>query len=135
MGELRGQSVRCLNDSIFLLVISGTTDGEPLILKANVRELSESSQPVNILSFRIDHRLGNYRKPYVLVTTAPTDISETKFDDDSQLAIYTVTGIQVFKGQAAAFDSRKLLHGETYIINEIKSDGTATTRKVRVNQY
>ena len=133
MGELRGQSVRCLNDSIFHIVISGMTDGEPLILKANVRELSDSNQPVNILSFRIDHRLGNYRKPYVLTAAAPTDISETKFDDDSQLAIYTVTGIQVFRGQAAAFDSRKLLHGETYIINEIRSDGTATTRKVRVD--
>ncbi len=129
MGELRGQSVRCLNDSIFLLVISGTTDGEPLILKANVRELSDSNQPVNILSFRIDHRLGNYRKPYVLTAAAPTNISETEFDADSRLAIYTVTGMPVFKGQASAFDSDKLSLGEVYIICETKSDGSTTTRK------
>ena len=130
MGELRGQSVRCLNDSIFLLVISGTTDGEPLILKANVRELSDSNQPVNILSFRTDHRLGNYRKPYVLTAAAPTNISETEFDADSRLAIYTVTGMPVFKGQASAFDSDKLSLGEVYIICETKSDGSTTTRKV-----
>lgn len=134
-GELRGQSVRCLNDSIFHIVISGMTEGEPLILKANVRELSESNQPVNILSFRIDHRLGNYHNPYVLTAAVPTNISETEFDAGSRLAIYTVTGMPVFKGQASAFDSRKLSLGEVYIICETKTDGNATTRKVRIDRH
>jgi hypothetical protein len=129
-GELRGRSVRCLNDSIFHIIISGMTEGEPLIIKADVRGLSDNSQPLNILSFRTDYRLGNYRKPYVLAITVPTDISETEFDAGSRLAIYTVTGLPVFKGQASAFDSRKLASGEVYIVCETKADGTTTTRKV-----
>ena len=67
---------------------------------------------------------------YVLTAVVPTNISETEFDADSRLAIYTVTGMPVFKGQASAFDSDKLSFGEVYIVCETKSDGSTITRKV-----
>lgn len=133
-GELRGHSVKCVRDSIYLIVISGKMTGEPLVLKANVPELSDEDQPVTILNFRIDHHLGNVRSPLVIGATITTDISETVFDASSRLSVFNLSGRQVYSGSYADFDRRNLTQNVVYIFREIKTDGTVNTRKVRIDR-
>ena len=127
-GELRGASREIFRDSLLIIVVSGQHDGETLMVKANVGTASLGNQPVTVINFKKNQHLGSLHRPLVISALA-TDISETEFDADSRLAIYTVTGMPVFKGQASAFDSDKLSLGEVYIICETKSDGSTTTRK------
>jgi hypothetical protein len=108
--------------------------GEPLVLKANVPELSDEDQPVTILNFRIDHHLGNVRSPFVIGATITTDISETVFDASSRLSVFNLSGRQVYSGSYADFDRRNLTQNVVYIFREIKTDGTVNTRKVRIDR-
>ena len=131
MGELRGRATRLFRDSLRLLIISGEAEGEPLVVKANVRGAAEG-QYAMLLNFKRDHRLGTLRNPFVLSPSVLTDISETVFDASSQLVVYALTGQVIFRGNASDFHRHSPALDGIYIVNETKPDGTVTCRKVRV---
>ncbi len=132
-GGLRGVTVKTLRDSLHLVFISGDTEGEPLIIMANVNGQSH----VQLLpqGFVRNGILGRLLNPYVIRTSELTDISATVFDARSQLVVYALTGQVIFRGQASDFDRHSLSLDGVYIINETKFDGTVTCRKVRIDRY
>ena len=126
-GELRGHATRLFRDSLLLLLVSGETEGEPLIVKANVRGAAEG-QYATVLNFKRDSRVGTIRKPFVIQTSEATDISEALFDARSQLVVYAITGQVVFRGKASDFDRHSLSLDGVYIISETRPDGTVISR-------
>ena len=134
MGELRGRSTRLFRDSLLLLIISGETEGEPLVVKANVRGAAEG-QYATLLNFKRDHRVGTLRNPFIIRASGLTDISETVFDARSQLVVYALTGQVIFRGQASDFDRHSLSLDGIYIVNETMPDGNVTCRKLRIDRY
>ncbi len=132
-GELRGVTVETVRDTLHLVFISGDTEGEPLIIVANVNGQTH----VQLLpqGFVRNGILGRLSNPYVIGASGFTDISETIFDARSQLVVYALTGQVVFRGQASDFDRHSLSLDGVYIINETKFDGSVICRKVRIDRY
>ena len=129
-GELRGRTTSLFRDSLLLLVISGKTDGEPLVLRANVRGYDDGRY-TSALSFQKNHILGALHRPHV-IGGAATDIASLLFAPDSRLAVYSLTGLVVYQGKAAQFDTSRLTSSGIYIIQETTADGQILFRKVRV---
>ena len=132
-GELRGVTVETVRDTLHLVFISGETEGEPLIIVANVNGQTH----VQLLpqGFVRNGILGRLLAPYVIRTSELTDISETVFDARSQLVVYALTGQVIFRGQASDFDRHSLSLDGIYIVNETMPDGNVTCRKVRIDRY
>lgn len=132
-GELRGMAKKIIRDSLLVLAVSGQREGETLLVKADVGATSLGIQPVTAINFKKNHYLGTLRRPLVISAMA-TDISETKFDADSRLAVYNLSGRQIYSGRYADFDCCSLTLNAIYIFREIKTDGTVNTRKIRIDR-
>ena len=130
-GELRGHTIETLRDTLHLVFISGETEGEPLIIMAK----HDGQTHVQILpqGFVRDGILGGLLNPYVIKAEGLTDISETVFDANSRLVVYSLSGQVVFKGQASDFNRHRLPLDDVCIVCECKPDGTMKTSKMRLN--
>ncbi len=131
-GELRGRTTRLFRDSLLLLVVSGQNEGEPLVVRANVRG-ADDGQYATLLNFKRDHRIGTLRRPLVIGGTT-TDMSALLFAANSQLAVYNISGLMVYQGPAAQFDKRQLLPDAVYIIRETTSTGQVNTYKAKLDR-
>ena len=131
-GELRGRTTRLFRDSLLLLVVSGQTEGEPLVVRANVRG-ADDGQYATLLHFKRDHLTGTLRRPLV-IGAATTDIAALVFAADSQLAVYNIAGLTVYLGPASQFDKHQLLPDAVYIIRETTSAGQVNTYKAKLDR-
>lgn len=132
-GELRGRATSIFRDSLMQLVISGDHEGEPLLLRANVRGF-DNGQYTTMLTFRKDQKVGSFQNPLVIGGGAATDISALVFGENSQLAVYNISGLLMYQGKAAQFDKSKLPLSAFYIILETTADGQTLCRKVKVEK-
>ena len=141
-GELRGITARCFRDSIYVIIISGDTDGEPIHIRPSVNGNGSAASPGHrsaadeefILQFRKDKILGRLKSPIVLqLGGAATDISEFYRNANSRLTVYNTLGNRVYSGRAADFDRHKLPDHAVYIITEETTDGRIISYK-RLNK-
>lgn len=143
MGELRGRASKVFRDSLFLLIISGDIEGEELMIRADIndddtetataRRAQDTDRIGTVISFKRDHLLGRLRSPLVLQASEASDISAMAFDADSQLTVYSISGLMMYKGKAAQFDRNRLSDGSIYIIRQVTTDGRVTCHKVKMN--
>ena len=130
-GELRGKSTKLFCDSLMLFVISGDIEGEPLILKANVRGYDDGRY-TTAMTFRKNQIVGTLHSPLV-IGGPTTDIASLFFAPDSHLAVYSLTGLVIYQGKGAQFDKNRLTTSGIYIIQETTANGRTVFRKVRVD--
>jgi hypothetical protein len=128
-GELRGRTVKSHLNGLFLLIISGDSENEPLILKADAPGIPEEDQPMTIMNFRRDTHLGSYNKPFVIGGPRYDGIANTP--GNSTLAVYNASGVLLYKGYAANFDRKRIPANEVLIVVETKADGTTSTYKLK----
>jgi hypothetical protein len=143
MGELRGRASKVFRDSLFLLIISGDLEGEELMIRADIndddtetataRRTQDADRIGTVISFKRDHLLGRLRSPLVLQASEASDISGMAFDADSQLSVYSISGLMMYKGKADQFDRNRLSDGSIYIIRQVTTDGRVTCHKVKMN--
>lgn len=119
-GELRGRTRTLVRDSLHILFISGQTEGEPLLITA---QLTDGRKIVRMMpqGFQPDRRLGTLRNPFVIDTT--TDGIETLQLAKGMMAVYTLSGIPVYNGPAADFHHRQTRNTEPLIVVETTDDG------------
>ena len=128
-GELRGRATSMFRDSLMLLVISGDNEGEPMLLKANVRGY-DSERYTTVLNFKKDQKVGTFQNPLVIGGGETTDISALAFGENSQLTVYSLKGLLIYQGQAAEFDRKRLTRSDVYVIREVTRDGQVRYYKV-----
>jgi hypothetical protein len=83
-----------------------------------------------MLNFRKDQKVGTFRNPLVISGGEATDISALAFGENSQLTVYSLTGLLVYQGQAAEFDRKRLTRSDVYVIREVTSDSQVRYHKV-----
>ena len=141
-GELRGITARCFRDSIYVIIISGDTDGEPIHIRPSVNGNGSAASPGHrsaadgefILQFSKDKILGRLKNPIVLqLGGTATDIGEFYRNANSRLTVYNTLGNRVYSGRAADFDRHKLPDHAVYIITEETTDGRIISYK-RLNK-
>ena len=127
-GELRGRATKVLRDSLRILFISGKTEGEPLLLTA---QLDDGRQIVKMVpqGFQRDGRLGTLRAPFVIDTL--TDGIETLQLGRGMMAVYTLQGVLVYNGPADDFHHRQMRRGEPLIVVEPTTDGHPRVYKLK----
>ncbi len=126
-GELRGRTRTLVRDSLHILFISGQTEGEPLLIAA---QLTDGRKIVRMMpqGFQPDRRLGTLRNPFVIDTT--TDGIETLQLAKGMIAVYTLSGILVYNGPAADFHHRQTRNTEPLIVIETTDDGRPRVYKM-----
>ena len=129
-GELRGQSSRCFRDSLYILIVSGDEAGEPVIIRPKMSGRLASESISAVLRFQHDKLIGTFKNPLVLQPETITDIENLRFGEDSQLAVYGLTGQTAYSGPANQFERRQLPTGGVYIISETTAGGQIIVRKV-----
>lgn len=127
-GELRGRTRTLVRDSLHVLFISGQTEGEPLLITA---QLTDGRKIVRMLpqGFQPDRRLGTLRAPFVIDTT--TDGIETLQLAKGMIAVYTLSGIPVYNGLAADFYHQRTRNAEPLIVVEATDDGQPRVYKLK----
>ena len=127
-GELRGRATKVLRDSLRILFISGKTEGEPLLLTA---QLDDGRQIVKMMpqGFHRDGRLGTFRAPFVI--NAATDGIASVQQAKGTIAVYTVSGILVYNGPAADFRQNHAYTAEPLIVVEATDGGQTRVYKMR----
>ena len=126
-GELRGRTRTLVRDSLHILFISGQTEGEPLLIAA---QLTDGRKIVRMMpqGFQPDRRLGTLRSPFVIDTT--TDGIETLQLAKGMMAVYTLSGILVYNGPAADFHHHQPRSTEPLIVIETTDDGRPRVYKM-----
>jgi len=129
-GELRGQSVKNLVKGLYLLIVSGVTENEPLMLKAKVSALPDDEQPATILNFRRDTHLGNYHKPFIIGGSGYDGIlNPSALRGD--IAVYTTSGVLLYSGSAANFDRRRHSAHGVLIVVETSANGQSRVFRMK----
>lgn len=127
-GELLGRSFKGRRDSIYFLVISNETEGEPIVLKAH---LSDDRTLVRMLpqGFRADALVGTLRAPFV-IDDSSNGIATPQLTD-GELAAYTTSGILLYHGPASSFKRRRLTTAEPIIVVKQTTDGRTEVYKLK----
>jgi len=129
-GELRGRSVKNLVKGLYLLIVSGVTENEPLMLKAKVSALPDDEQPATILNFRRDTHLGNYHKPFIIGGSGYDGIlNPSALRGD--IAVYTTSGVLLYSGSAANFDRRRHSAHGVLIVVETSANGQSRVFRMK----
>ena len=129
-GELRGRSVKNLVKGLYLLIVSGVTENEPLVLKAKVSSLSDDEQPATILNFRRDTHLGNYHKPFIIGGSGYDSVlNPSALSGD--IAVYTTSGVLVYSGSAAHFDRHRHSAQGVLIVVQTTADGQSRVFRMK----
>ena len=134
--ELRGITAKCFRDSIYLIIISGDTEGESIYIHPSTDDAGSSA--VNrrskeegfVLQFSKDKILGRPKKPLVLQIGNSTGISGFYRDANSRLTVYNTLGNRLYSGRATDFDRHRLPANVVYIICEETPDGRIITSKI-----
>ena len=125
-GELRGRATRCHNDSLYILVISGDVDGEPIVLVPTFGPQTSYSQRsfATLVHFKGDATIGSFSNPLVLQETSSTGIGGIfNSDPNSQLTIYNTQGLIIYRGPASDMDRQRQFASGVYIVNEVMPNG------------
>jgi hypothetical protein len=132
-GELRGRVSRCFRDSLYLFLVSGDRQDEPIHIRPRLADTVGNENADFVLNFAKDKIIGRLKKPVVLQMGNPTGISEFYRNADSRLTVYNTLGNCLYTGRAGDFDRRKLPANVIYIISEETTDGRIITYK-RMNK-
>ena len=129
-GELRGRSLKSLVKGLYLLIVSGVTENEPLVLKAKVSSLPDDEQPATILTFRRDTHLGNYHKPFIIGSSGYDSVlNPSALSGD--IAVYTTSGVLVYSGSAAHFDRHRQSAQGVLIVVQTTADGQSRVFRMK----
>ena len=133
--ELRGITAKCFRDSIYLVIISGDTDGETIFIHPSTNDTGSSAVSRRskdegfVLQFSKDKILGRPKNPIVFQIGNSTGISGFYRDANSRLTVYNTLGNRLYSGRAADFDRHRLPANVVYIICEETPDGRIITSK------
>ena len=142
LGELRGQATRCFKDSLYILLIHGDREDEPIIIKPDLIGHYDDMFGI-VLRFSTDAIHGSLRQPLVIQAVTTNGIHGELWIADgglngsnagSLLTIYSTSGQLVYRGRADEFDRRKLPAGRVYIVSELTPDGLTFCRKMEINK-
>ena len=124
-GELRGRATRSCCDSLYVMVISGDVEDEPIVIVPSFSpQTSDTPQSyATLVHFKSDDTLGSFRSPLVLQKASSTGIDGIFCDPNSQLTIYNTQGLTVYRGMAGDFNRQQLHLDGIYIVNEVMPDG------------
>jgi hypothetical protein len=124
-GELRGRATRSCCDSLYVMVISGDVEDEPIVVVPSFGpQTSDTPQSyATLVHFKSDDTLGSFRSPLVLQKISSTGIDGIFCDSNSQLTIYNTQGLTVYRGMAGDFNRQQLHLDGIYIVNEVMPDG------------